>query len=213
MSFNLVAYDKLKPSLQECVVTLSNKPKGISAERKSQTDFLLKTIKLLDNSEYAALEKSTILNAAAYYIYSEIYASYKFKSITSTLYNSLNTSLELDNENKPNREDLIILYSGLEKFLRANVHVDSDPTKGYLPIQPFNIKGFNVISHIKNLDTKINDWKIEELKEAEVKFKNHKENINAPRVHKSFLGSMFQNPPITSNEKNEEQKIKLGNKS
>ncbi|HAT7071949.1 TPA: Dot/Icm T4SS effector Lem14 [Legionella pneumophila] len=171
MSFELVAYEKLKGSIRESIITLikshnekakiiedklEDSVKEVSRERQPQVHVLLKTIELLDNSSKEPEDKARVLNALAYYIRDQIAATYKYTSPdNSDFYKSLTISLDLNKDNNPNREDLVDMYSALEKFLRCHVYKNSDPRKGYLDKQPFAIKHYSVVDDILELSDRV----------------------------------------------------------
>ncbi|HAT1658172.1 TPA: Dot/Icm T4SS effector Lem14 [Legionella pneumophila] len=171
MSFELVAYEKLKGSIRESIITLikshnekakiiedklEDSVKEVSRERQPQVLVLLKTIELLDNSSKEPEDKARVLNALAYYIRDQIAATYKYTSPdNSDFYKSLTISLDLNKDNNPNREDLADMYGALEKFLRSHVYKNSDPRKGYLDKQPFAIKHYSVVDDILELSDRV----------------------------------------------------------
>ncbi|MCL9682566.1 hypothetical protein [Legionella maioricensis] len=177
MSFTLVAYQVLKLSIKESVNTLLRDHKldpnkleesleKLDDERRIQARFLLKTIEILDSLDNT-LEKARILNAAAYFIHQKIAKSYNWVSPErSSLYRSLNSSLDLKPGNQPERDDLIDMYGPLEKFLRSNVYVSADPKKGYLKKQPFDIAGYEVEADIITLSTQVQGWRVELIQAA-----------------------------------------------
>lgn len=173
MPFNLVAYDLLKSSINESVSTLikdhdldqSKIEESIAKlpdERRVQAKFLRITCNLLDTLVGKPQEQARILNAAAYYVRDQIAKSYKYASPErSTFYNSLTTALDLKKGNMPERDALLAMYNALEKFIRSHVYTLSNPTKGYLEVQPYAIKDYSVESDIKALSSQLAAWKIQ----------------------------------------------------
>lgn len=204
MSFDLVAYNLLKLNIQESINTeirehggdpikLEESIQKLSAERRIQATYLLKTINLLDVSTASLLDKSRILNAATYYIRDQIGNSYKWANPErSTLFNLLTTSLVLNNDNNPDRDDLVDMYGPLEKFMRSHVYKLLDPRKGYLDVQPYAIEGYSVKKQIKRLAEKLFVWKNEILDAAEIKYQKELiENKPVVAISKGSLGSLF----------------------
>lgn len=104
MTFQLVAYGKLKESIKESVDTLliehklktkeedkltddarSKRVQGLKdkhPERHVQSQYLLKVIELLETSEDNEKNKAMVLNAAAFYIHGQIKDSYENSKLT-----------------------------------------------------------------------------------------------------------------------------------
>lgn len=215
MSFDLVAYEKLKGSIKESIITLikshnekakiiedklEESVKEVSEERQPQVLTLLTTISLLDNSSKPTEEKARVLNAIAYYIRDQIAATYKYTSPeNSDFYKSLTISLELTKDNNPNREDLADMYSTLEKFLRSHVYNKGDPRKGYLEQQPFSFKNhssaslkkYSVVQDIRELAGRVYRLRDEIIVAAEELHALQQK----PKHSKSLLGGMFSGTP------------------
>ncbi|MGL5741837.1 MAG: hypothetical protein ACRCXC_04455 [Legionella sp.] len=151
MGFEYVEYDSLAKNIRESIATEiksfgfdpNNTKKGLRhldkvyPERAIQCRYLLVVLDSLDKSDHE--DKTIILNADAFYVRAQIFASYqgivtqKFLAPeNSTLFNALTTSLNLTNENFPNNRDLLDMYKTIWSFMQANVYRDSDPDKGYL---------------------------------------------------------------------------------
>lgn len=195
MSFDLVAYEKLKSNIVEAVATLVKHHKKeavdeIPTERRVQAQVLLKTIELCDkikaSTDEGRKKQATILNAAVYYIHLQIEETYKRTSPTnSNFYNSLTTSLELSRDNTPSQNELLDLFTALASFQREHIFIDSDARKGFLPTQVFNIKDYCIVADNLAL-TKIHqqlDLKIVEDAQAL--------HIKAHAKPKGLLGSFF----------------------
>ncbi len=210
MSFTLVAYNLLKASIKESIVTeLKEKDKGfdplkleesiekLSTDRRIQVRLLLKAITLLDASNPNTVEalrvQARILNAISYYIRDQIKISYEttFPYVSperSTLYNSLTTSLDLNKDNFPDNADLADMYGALEKFLRSHVYKSSDPRKGYLEEQPFDIKGYAVETDIITLSTKVQTWRVEVIQRAKEQHLKELETRKPVVASKGYFG-------------------------
>ncbi|CEG57395.1 hypothetical protein [Legionella fallonii] len=188
MSFTLVAYETLKARIKESIVTLlrhhkldpttlDESLKKLPEERRIQATFLLKTIAYLDPMHPQTDAETTIkmrtLNAAAYYVWEKIGASYGWTSPeNSNLFVSLTSSLELGKENKPNDANLADMYSDLEKHLRKGTYNNSRPRRGYLDAQAFKIDGYSVEADILDLRDKLKvlgDGEIRVAQEQEAK--------------------------------------------
>lgn len=179
MGFQLVAFPKLCDSVRESVTTLlkdhgcdpakqDESIQQLPEQRRIHAQLLLKIVGLLEASNLPAdkIDKVRILNAAVYFVRDQIDESYKNvptvfiglkNPVRSSFFNSLSTSLGLNKENLPVKDDLVELYSHFSKFLYSHVYVSGDPRKGYLAIQPFsneNIKGYSVEKDIKSLADK-----------------------------------------------------------
>lgn len=198
MSFTLIAYDVLKLSIKQSIIKeveskeldplkLEESIEQLPTDRRIQATFLLKTIKSLDSLSSSSVEKARILNAAAYFTHQKIAKTYNWVSPErSTFYNSLTTSLDLRKGNQPERDDLVDMYGPLEKFLRSNVYVSSDPRKGYLKKQPFDITGYSVETDIITLSTQVQAWRVELIQSAK---ELHLKVLEAKNpVSKGFLG-------------------------
>ena len=172
MAYQLIAFDKLCISVNECITALlkhhglegSDQGKLIEKldkDRRIQVQFLLKIIEVLVNSKKDDLEKSQILTAAIYHIKDEIEVSYKKyygNPESSNLYNNLGTSLDLNKNNALEPYEKFKLYSSLNQFLRSIVYIDSEPGKGYLDLQLISkgqIKGYSVEKDIISLGNKL----------------------------------------------------------
>lgn len=205
MSFEYVAYDKLKASVKESIVTLikhhnpKHKPnldkledsvKEVSAVRQPQAYVLLKAIELLDKSGKSAEVKAHVLNALVYHIREKINTTeYGYVSPErSNFFNSLTTSLELTVDNKPERDDLFEMYKHLSKFLCANTYNNSSPRKGYLPEQPFEIEGYDIVADIRDLSKKIFELGDQIIVAAE---ELHKRQQKPAKSSGGIFGSLF----------------------
>ncbi|KTD64998.1 hypothetical protein [Legionella shakespearei] len=207
MSFELVAYDKLKTSVRESVKTLvlhHNKDqkinpekleeavKDLPIERKSQALLLLKTIELLDKTVDMTV-KSRVLNALCYFIHQKIDDSYKnsynplVSSERSNFYTSLTTALELTKENQPGKNDLVDMYGELIHFFKQHVYIHADPRKGYMGDQPFALEGYDVLADIKTLIKKVRDVEVELVDAAEEK----RQQQLKPKASTGILGGLF----------------------
>ncbi|BCA96195.1 hypothetical protein TUM19329_25560 [Legionella antarctica] len=208
MSFTLVAYDLLKTSIKESIVT-EIKSKGLDPlkleesieklpdDRRIQARLLLKTIALLDavnpKTEEARRIQARILNAITFYIRDQIKVIYEttFPYVSperSTLYNHLTASLDLNTNNYPDTADLVDMYGSLRKFLLMHVYKSAKPKKGYLEEQPFDIKGYSVESDIITLSTKVHTWGMEVIQRAK---ERHLEELEAKKpvvVSRGYLG-------------------------
>ncbi len=158
--------DKLK----EAVVKLPD-------DRRTQAEFLLKVISLTDlmdtSNPLAIQRKARVLNAAAYYVHTKIEKSYDEGYISryvpkfimseenSDFFKSLRTALVIDDENKPNNNDLVDMYKDLKQFLCNHVYKDGDPRKPYLDLQAFSadsvqgVYGYEVEKDIRDLTDKV----------------------------------------------------------
>lgn len=197
MSFELVAYLKLKDSIKESVKTLildhdskhkinpdklMESTEILTGDRKVQAQLLLTAINLLDKSTDES-EQARVLNTLAYYIYDKINASYNYLNPErSCLFRSLTTALNITVDNKPKSVDLIDMYPSLKKFFSNHVYVDGDMRKGYLPTQPLAIKGYIVENDIKDLGSKINDITAELVDAA----KQKNEQLHKPQSSSIF---------------------------
>lgn len=194
MGFQLVAYDKLALSVKESIKTLlkhheldpnklSDSVEKLDDERRIQAQLLLTIVTRLEESPISAIDKARVLNAAVYYIWDKISATYQYiRPERSNLYNSLTSSLELTKENQPAPDDLLEMYVRLGKFLSAHVYNAGDPRKGYLSEQVFSpekIKGYHIESDIKTLAIKSHVLKMDIIALAE---KTHeKEMLDAKK--------------------------------
>lgn len=207
MSFELVAYEKLKTSVRESVKTLvlhHNKDqkinpekleeavKDLPIERKAQALVLLKTIELLDKTVDVTV-KSRVLNALCYFIHQKIDDSYNgsfnllVSSERSNLYTSLTTALELTKDNQPGKNDLVDMYKELIHFLKQNVYIHADPRKGYLGDQPFALEGYNVLTDLKALIKKVAEVEVDLVDAAEEK----RLQQSKPKASTGILGGLF----------------------
>jgi hypothetical protein len=211
MPFQLVAYDKLKSSIEESITTVikhhkldpDNRDESINnlpdPTRIIQIKFLMRTMSLLDKIEDTSAERTLqnarILNAAVYFVCKQIELTYTRSPDNSKLYSTLTTSLNLDTENLPNRLNKLTMYNSLAKFLRANTYNEANPSKGYLPKQPYNIPGYVVKNDIKDLSTQVHQFKMELLDEAEAqqleKAKSAKKTVASGLGLLSGFGAMF----------------------
>jgi hypothetical protein len=193
MSFELIAYDKLKLSVKESIKSLiehhfpdrkgtidinklgesvkllSTNPEG----RGIQTEFLLQVIELTDHiAEESA--KTLILNAAVYHIHRQIADTYRSESASdaSTFNFSLKTSLGLntaEEKRKPNDDDKHLLCSALVKFLEAHVYRVEHHHLVCVDKHPFSaIKGYNARKDIKELTDKVRDLAQKRFDTAEI---------------------------------------------
>ena len=183
MSFDLVAFEILKTSIKESIISLikDHNPsykidpaklweatESLPDGRRIQSQQLLKTIDLLEQREdhMDKVEAARVLNTLAFYIYDKIEISYGgiyslvLSSDNSTLKRCLELSLNLTKSNKPGAIELVDMYQSLEKFLSENVYVGGDCRKGYLPNQPFDIKGYKVEDDIKDLISKVKELRV-----------------------------------------------------
>lgn len=202
MSFTLVAYDVLKASIKESVKTLvrshglhpsqwEESVKLLHAERRIPAMFLLKTISLLDASD-KPLEQARILNAAAYFIRDQIGHTYSYGSPErSTFYNSLTTSLGLNKENKPERDDLVEMYSPLKRFLRKGVYMYVGPKLVYLDVQLFNIEGYSAAKDLEVLSNNLQGWETEATKEAEALYLKRLDVNKSIAPPRGLFGGLF----------------------
>lgn len=207
MSFELVAYEKLKLSVKESIKTLvlhHNKDqkinpekleeavKDLPIERKAQALLLLKTIELLDKTTDITV-KARVLNALCYFIHEKINESYKgsynplASSERSNLYTSLTTSLELTKENQPGRNDLVDMYKELISFFKQHIYIHADPRKGYLGDQPFTLDGYDVLGDLKSLIKKVSEVEVELVEAAEEKRLQQLK----PKASVGILGGLF----------------------
>lgn len=218
MSFDLVAYDRLKTSVYNSIKSLiqSYNPKckvkhdtiddAISEiptlERQVQARVLLRTVDLLKNSTDES-EQARVLNAMVYFIREQIGAKYKHTSPEgSTLYCSLTTSLGINKENEPSRNELLDMYRSLESFLCDQVYVESDARKGYSESQPFAIEGYSVENDIKDIIEKRNALKIEVIDAAKKLYlQQHK-----PAKSKGGFMGIFSSSSSSSSSKHNKEK-------
>ncbi|MCW8444069.1 hypothetical protein OQJ19_01070 [Fluoribacter gormanii] len=188
MGFQYVEYDKLAKYIRESIATelkshnLDEKdiPKSLRLlsishpERAIQCKYLRAILICLEQPDIKD-DKTRVLNAAAFYIRAQIHKSYQgtvtpyfLSPENSTLYNALTTSLNLTLDNFPDSKDLIDMYDALSHFMHAQVYVDSDPRKGYLPPskQPFSskkIKDYKVEKVLQDLVKKVADFRAKEI--------------------------------------------------
>ncbi len=208
MSFTLVPYNKLKARIKEGLVTLlksheldpttlDESLKKLPTERRIHATFLKMMIDSLDKEKPKSAEGQTIkmrtLNAAAYFIWDKIFATYGFTSPEgglfnkgSSLYVSLTSGLELTTENKPNETDLAAMYYDLKEQLSKNTYKDSDPRSGYLEHRTFAIEGYTVEEDIKDLGSKLLTFDSNAIKLT----KETEERKQAPSAS-GFLGSFW----------------------
>jgi hypothetical protein len=208
MTFELVAYEKLKGKLIESVKTLIrtyipkaeidddltklesllNDPR-VSADRRPQCILILKAITLLDPSSESIDSKSRVLNSLAYYIHQKIESTYKHTSATnSNLYNSLTTALGLSKENTPDNIDLPDMYSALSKFLRAHIYKSGDPRKGYLDKQVLDIPDYVVETDIKAIELRMHELRVINIDDA---YKLHLKQQKPKASEVGYIGSLF----------------------
>lgn len=188
MSFKLVSYELLKQNIQESISTeiishnlnpadLKRALKSLRAnsfQRAIQCQYLLAVSNCLEAAEIEE-DKMLVLNAAVYYVREQIKDSYQLYTYgvsffsspeNSTLYNSLTTSLNITNQNSPDPEDVLEMYTALEGFMRAQVYQDPDTGKVYREDHSFSeekIKGYKVESSIKDLVQKTSRLKQEQI--------------------------------------------------
>ncbi len=208
MSFTLVPYNKLKARIKEGLVTLlkhhgldpttlDESLKKLPTERRIHATFLKMMMDSLDKEKPKSAEgqttKARTLNAAAYFIWQKIYATYGFTSPEggllnkgSSLYISLTSSLELTTENTPNESDLADMYNDLKEHLCKNTYKDSDPRKGYLDNRTFTIDDYSVEEDIKSLGSKLLTFDSNAIKLT----KETEERKQAPSAS-GFLGSFW----------------------
>ncbi|MGM9452381.1 hypothetical protein ACTAZI_03500 [Legionella bozemanae] len=193
MGFQYVDYDTLSKYIRESIATelkshkldAKNLPKALRTlsirhpDRAIQCRYLLAVLNSLDKS--SNLEKTCILNAAAFYIREQIFDSYQgtvtsffLSPENSTLYNALTTSLNLTLENFPDSKNLLDMYDALSKFMHEHVYVDSDPRKGYLDLskQLFSsqkIKNYKVEKVLQDLVKKVANFKLEQIEQTREK--------------------------------------------
>ncbi len=183
MSFELVAYEKLKKSIFESIKSLilyydrdhkidpDNIKKSLEIlpqERRIQSEVFLRTIELLDPLSNELLKQTKVLNAITCYFRANIKERYRWTSPThSNFFNSLTTSLDITLDKEPNKNDLFEMYTALDEFLRSHVYKESNPRKGYLESQYFDIEGYNVVTDIGALKTKLKEFEQETLLDAE----------------------------------------------
>lgn len=172
MAFCYVEYERLKTSIKQAIVDLINSHKSdcradvdfltdqvkvLPDERRSQAEFLLKAIEILDRTE--SEQNSLILNAAAYFVFSKIKATYTesyvglfVSAVRSKLYTGLKLALKIDDANTPTDENLIEMYGTLETFLSNHTYVEGNPRRGYLPSPAFSkVHAYKVEDEIKSL--------------------------------------------------------------
>ncbi|MDI1352206.1 MAG: hypothetical protein PSV35_05455 [bacterium] len=210
--YELVAHEKLKTSIKESIKTLilHHKPDHkveldkldeavlvLPTERRVQSQVLLKTIELTSvmktGNEVETLLQARTLNAAVYYTRAKIAESYTSRSPqNSTLYHLLNTSLELTKTNQPDQNELVGMYSVLEKFLRQHVYKGSEPTKGYLDIQAFSINDYSAIKDILDLGKKLLEMRTEIILKAEKLYQDAKKPAES---NGSLFASFFAGAP------------------
>ncbi|KTD51260.1 hypothetical protein [Legionella quateirensis] len=206
MAFELVAYEILKTNIIESIISLIKSHDSkykidpeklweaveiLPEERRVQSQQLLKTINLLDNQKehMDKDEVARVLNTLAFYIYEKIENSYSglyalvLSSDRSSFKRCLELSLDLKLSNKPGDIELVDMYKSLEKFLSDNVYVGGDCRKGYLPNQPFDIKGYKVEDDIKDLISKGKDLRLSLIDAAASK----KEQTASPAKSSSTL--------------------------
>jgi hypothetical protein len=206
MSFELVAYEKLKISIYDSIKSLIKshnpklrvRPENIeesiseipSEERQTQARVLLKTVDLLQNSTNES-EQARVLNAMVYYVREQISATYKHASPEgSKLFCSLTTSLGINKDNEPGRNDLSDMYDSLVKFLYEHVYVEGDARKGYLDKQPFAIQGYSVEKELETLVEKSKTLQIEIIKAAKhLNAQQHKSGKHHSGILSSLWGS------------------------
>ncbi|MBL7479104.1 hypothetical protein [Legionella bononiensis] len=174
MSFELVAFEILKTSIRESIGSLIRDhdknykidpdklweaTQILPEERRVQSQLLLKTIELLEKHE-DKVEAARVLNTLAFYIYEKIVGTYGgiysfvLSSDNSSMKRYLGVSLNLTKTNTPGEIDLVDMYQSLVKFLSDNIYVAGDCRRGYLPYQPFEIKGYKVEDDLKDLISK-----------------------------------------------------------
>lgn len=220
MAFQLVAYDHLVMCIKQSIGTLVKHHTGRESDleqlteatsiltpaypvRRTQTEFLLKTIELtgaLTNDDM----KARILNAASYYIYEQVKAEYSMASPGgSVLYTSLRTSLNLE-QGKPNDNDLWGMYGALHKFLCSHVYNQGEPRKGYLDDQRFSkVHQYNPVYDIKFLKQRLDLLEQQAYDEAERLHKSAQRPENPAGGLLSWLGGVtsarFVAPPPSDN--------------
>lgn len=206
MSFDLVAYEKLKSSIEEAIETLikhhkKEDLKDIPTERRVQAQVLLKTIELCDNikasTDEARKKQATILNAAVYYIHQQIEKTYNYSSPRSNFYNSLTTCLNLNNENKPSQNELFDLFSTLLIFQREHLFINGDARKGFLANQPFDIKDYCAFSDNRALTTIVQHLECKILDDAQALHLKAQSQAKS----KGFLSSLWSSPATESSSK------------
>ncbi len=206
MGFQYVEYDTLSKYIRESIATevkshnldAKNLPKALRSlsinypERAIQCKYLLAVLACLDKS--SGIDKTCILNAAAFYIRDQIFKSYKGSLISfflspenSTLFNALTTSLNLTLENFPDSKDLIDMYDALSNFMHAHVYKDSDPRKGYLDPgkQPFSgqkIRNYKVEIVLKDLVKKVTGFRLEQIEQTREEQLSDSDRKNKNRI-------------------------------
>ncbi|KTD75255.1 hypothetical protein [Legionella waltersii] len=216
MTFQLVAYEKLKGNLIESVKTLikhytpkadtdvdpsklENLLNGVTADRRPQCFFLLKVIGLLDKSSESTDSKARVLNSLAFYLHQKIEASYTHLSPTnSNLYNALTTALGLSKENTPDKLDLPDMYSALSEFLRTRIYKLGDPRNGYLNEQVLDIPDYEIETDLKAIENKMHELRIINIDDA---YKTYLK-LQKPKASESgYFGSLFGTTTVTKTEK------------
>lgn len=180
MPFKLVAYDKLKASIQLSIKSLIKDEGGdpakieeslpkLSTVRLVQYLFLKKTVEQLDGSDCDPKLKAAILNAAVYFKQQEIFATYKVLSASrSGFYTSLTSALNLTKDNEPARKELRVMYKKLEQFLSQQTYgISGDPENGPVEDSPYHtIAGYEVETDIGTLQDKLLAWNKEVMQEG-----------------------------------------------
>lgn len=187
MGFQLVAFELLGKHIRESINTEikshnldpRNLKKSLSVlyykhpERSIQCQYLLVVLDSLSQSELK--DKARVLNAATYYIRQQIFESYQgtltsffLSPVNSTLFNSLSTSLNLNNDNLPDSKDLLDMYVALESFMQSHVYEDCDSRKGYLDpekqlFSAGKIKGYKVEKVLKDLVKKNTSYRLQQI--------------------------------------------------
>lgn len=229
MPFALVEYEKLKAALIQSIGSLLNHhqldptkvPESlilletISPVRSMQASFLRKIYGTLDEEhpEKAAeiKVKTRTLNAAAYYIWQKIEATYTWLPAEwSDFYKSLTSALNLTKENMPDDNDLSDMYSDLEKHLRKHTYINARPRRGYLEVQVFKIPGYSVEGDLLDLGDKLNVLRNKEIRAAQVKHveenrkqeeEEKKQVVDDKKSAKPSSGGMFGGTKATKSDK------------
>lgn len=205
MPFQLVAYDKLKISVQESIKELVKYHKGdinkldesieknLPTDRRIQVQMLQKTISHLDTidkPEHTPADKAKwmefkakTLNALVIYIRDRIQKSYDKayvgKPDNSTFFKSLGTALEISTDNSLSSDDFVELYNHLEKYILTQTYVEHKPSKGYLPSdkQLFSsIKDYEVSDDLKELIKEQTKMRCDSFDSAKIK---HEKQLSA----------------------------------
>lgn len=198
MGFQYVDYDVLKEKILQSIQHLAKKYKhnaqkliedykqdkadpnelahryaNIPQKRRTQSGFILTTIRCLDASSISIEDRQQILNALACYVHGSIFNDYDperswinyFSSFAtnennSKFYVSLATSLDFRVDNIPSDAEFCFMYSKLKNFMLSYIYVDpTDLRKGHLsannPFSEKKIEDFDAKTFLERLTKKI----------------------------------------------------------